>query len=818
MDEFDFLDAISSGGSAVGQEEDSLLTALNPAQRDAVLHDEGPLLILAGAGSGKTRVITYRIAYLMKRRGASPFSILAITFTNKAAAEMKDRVRELIGDAASSMWIGTFHSMMARLLRRHGELLGFQKNFAILDTDDQLKLVKNCISELDLNDKVFVPRTIQGAISRAKNEMIGVQEFEKEAGKDYHKQKISGVYKKYQEKLMQANSMDFDDLLFYGVLLFSENPEVLSYYQEMFRYILVDEYQDTNHAQYRFIRLLAKKYGNLCVVGDDDQSIYSFRGANIRNILDFEKDFKKTKVIKLEQNYRSTSNVLAAANSIIKNNAGRKNKELWTKADSGEKITHYVADHHGLEAWFIVNQIQKWVRTGSGNYADAAILYRVNALSRTIEGALREQGIPYRIYGGFRFYDRKEIKDVLAYLRLVVSSLDIAAFDRIINVPRRGIGDASLVRIHEIAAEEQISCLKVCQNAASYPSLSRVSAKLQQFSWLIMEFREKVAENQMSFSEFVEYVQDHSGLVQEIIEQKEKKGDMVDRIEILRELLSEAVEFQNRRKKENPNGKEMPEQPVGNLQFEDPFYDNDLAGLLQSYLETAALYSEGDSESEEEDFVRLLTIHSAKGLEFPVVFLAGVEEGIFPGHRSLESEESMEEERRLAYVAVTRAKKKLYITTAQSRMLFGQTQQLKPSRFIGEVDSEYKETIGAARTMLSNQTGEGERGALTRDTAGDSGSQSDKRGFSGQRPVARNDSARTAFPGSSSGENSDKTDKDYLLPDQIHKDMRVFHPRFGAGKVLSVEKIAGDALVCVFFDNKMKRNMLAKQGRLKACH
>ena len=814
MDEFDYYEALSSKEGNGGSEDfDSFLSDLNPEQREAVLHGEGPLLILAGAGSGKTRVITYRIAYLLRHGRVNPSSILAITFTNKAAAEMKERVRLLVGDVAVRMWIGTFHSMIARILRRHAEFLGFQKNFAILDTDDQLRVIKSCLSELNLNDKIFIPRSVQDVISRAKNEMIGSDRFLEEAGKDFHRQKIGRVYQKYQEKLRAANSMDFDDILFSGVEIFTKIPDILTYYQELFRYILVDEYQDTNHAQYRFIRLLAQKYGNLCVVGDDDQSIYSFRGANIRNILDFEKDFKKTKVTKLEQNYRSTSNVLEAANSIIRNNSGRKSKKLWTDLDPGDRITYYVADHHGSEAWYVVNQIQSWVRGQGKKYSDIAVLYRVNALSRTLEGALREQGIPYRIYGGFRFYDRKEIKDVLAYLRLTASSLDNYAFERVINVPKRGIGDASVDRIREISIEEGISCLQVCAKASEYSSLSRVSHKLQQFAWLIQDFRGKLAENAMSFSEYIEYIQDQSGLMQEILEQKEKKGETVDRIEILRELLSEAVEFESRRKEEEVRGtapSDKVDSPHDRYSIEDVSYAVDLPGLLQSYLENAALYSEGDNQDESEDFVRLLTIHSAKGLEFPVVFLVGVEEGIFPGHRSMDSKESMEEERRLAYVAVTRAKKKLFITSARSRMLFGQTQQLKPSRFIEEIDSRYLEVIGAFRTDFQDD-GDIEAGRASIRSYSANYSES-----GGAGRVRGGKTGSMSFP-SNSVQKQDREEENpdgYLPPGAFHTDLRVRHPRFGTGKVISVEQIAGDALVCVLFDNQSRKNMLAKQAKL----
>ena len=811
MLEDNFLSEMNEYNDTAGLSwETSLLSGLNPEQKKAVCHDEGPLLILAGAGSGKTRVITYRIAYLVRIRRVRPSAILAITFTNKAAAEMKDRIRDLVGDMASYMWVGTFHAMFARILRRHADLLQFEKSFAILDTDDQLKIIKECISELNLNDKIFIPRSVQAEISKAKNELISPEDFEKDAGPEYRRQKIASIYRKYQEKLRQSNGMDFDDILFYAVSLLSRNPDVLHFYQEQFRYILVDEYQDTNQAQYRLIQLLAAKYRNLCVVGDDDQSIYSFRGANIRNILDFEKDFKDTTVIKLEQNYRSTNNILQAANSVIKKNVTRKDKKLRTDLGAGEKITHYCADHHGAEAYYVTDQIQRLVRMKSCKFGDIAVLYRVNALSRTIESAFREQGIPYRVYGGQRFYDRKEIKDILAYLRLIISPSDNYAFDRIINVPKRGLGDTTVDRVKEIALEENTSYLQVCASAPQYPELARASHKLQQFASLVNALREKLMENKMSFAEYIEYVQDQSGIMQEIIEQKEKKGETVDRIENLRELLSEAVEFEARRK-DQAAAKEELSAELGEEAISDAFshkdttYDTDLKGLMQSYLENAALYSEGDNEGMDDDFVRLLTIHSAKGLEFGVVFLIGTEEGIFPGTRSLDSKDGVEEERRLAYVAITRAKNKLHITSARSRMLFGQTQELPASRFIGEIDAQYIDTIGSARRTLMEDSGKVRSAAST-----PFGTKSETQPTHVFVYSGASSSQRT--PSGSASENAGNDH--FLTPDTIAKGMEVLHPRFGKGTVVTVEKVAGDALVSVAFDNRTTKNMLVRQAKL----
>lgn len=806
------------GGAAWAEE---ILSGLNPEQKKAVCHDEGPLLILAGAGSGKTRVITFRIAYLVRVRRIRPSQILAITFTNKAAAEMKERIRSIIGETASYMWVGTFHSMFARILRRHSDLIGFEKNFSILDTDDQQKIIKECISELNLNDKIFVPRSVQAEISKAKNELLSPDAYEKDAGSDYRRQKIASIYRKYQQKLHSSNGMDFDDILYYAVALLAKNPDVLAYYQEQFRYILVDEYQDTNHAQYRLILMLAKRYRNLCVVGDDDQSIYSFRGANIRNILDFEKDFRDTTVIKLEQNYRSTGNILQAANSVIRKNATRKDKTLRTDFGPGEKITYYCADHHGAEAYYVTDQIQKYVREKQCGYGDIAILYRLNALSRTIETALRDQGIPYRVYGGQRFYDRKEIKDILAYLRLIMTPSDNYAFDRIINIPKRGIGDTTVDRVRELAAGAGVSCMQVCASAPQYPELSRVSHKLQQFAYLIEAFRQKLSENSMSFSEYIEYVQDQSGMMQEIIEQKEKKGETVDRVENLRELLSEAVEFEARRKgqaeeKERLLSEIGEEALLDEYSNEDTAYDTDLKGILQSYLENAALYSEGDNESQGEDFVRLMTIHSAKGLEFTVVFLIGTEEGLFPGTRSMDSLEGIEEERRLAYVAITRAKKKLHISAARSRILFGQTQQLPASRFIAEIDPRYLESIGAMRRSYEAPATPGNRqaaqyGARPASQVCGYGAAQPVPAF-GARPAGY--TAASPFPVSAGAAPSADSQSGCLIPDEVMKGMAVRHPRFGKGTVVSVEKVAGDALVSVSFENKTTKNMLVRQAKL----
>lgn len=807
-----------------------LLAGLNPEQEKAVLHDEGPLLILAGAGSGKTRVITYRIAYLIRVRHVYPSAILAITFTNKAANEMKERIVSLIGDEGTRMWVGTFHAMFARILRRHAELIGYTSSYAILDSDDQLRVVKQILKDMELNDKIFQPRGVLSEISKSKNDMVTPDAYARDAGSDFRRQKIAKIYERYNEHLRTNNAMDFDDILFYAVRLLKDHPDVLTFYQDKFRYFMVDEYQDTNHAQYLLIQMLAKRSRNLCVVGDDDQSIYSFRGANITNILNFEKDFKDALVIKLEQNYRSTSTILDAANGVISNNKRRKKKTLRTVAEKGDKITYLLADNHGAEAYFCAEKMRELVKSGTQKYSDMAVLYRMNALSRTVESALRDRGIPYRVFGGLRFYDRKEIKDILAYLRLTMNGADNYAFSRIINVPKRGIGDTTVEKVLHISDERNMPCLEVCRHAEDFAELSRVAGKLGQFAEQIDEYRDKVDENQMKFAEFVEYVQDTSGVMNEIIEQREKKGETVDRVENLRELLSEAVEYENRRKAQIEFAATLSEEEIKN----DPYlasetsFSTDLRGILLAYLENAALYSEGDNEDNNGDFVRLMTIHSAKGLEFGTVFLIGVEESIFPSSRSSESESDLEEERRLMYVAITRAKKNLTIVSARSRILFGQTQAMKPSRFINEIDAQYMNSIGTSREggydagenplYRTRRSGEGSGYSF-----GSSGGYRDSgmsygKGNSGygDDSAASSNYRKNVFKSTFSAPVAEKkSPATNLSPDTISKGMKVTHPRFGEGLVVSVEKVAGDALVCVDFDGIRKNMLLNKAGLQK---
>ncbi len=826
-DELDTFSLLEDLGSNYGDEPASnivtnddaaafLLEGLNPEQEKAVTHLDGPLLILAGAGSGKTRVITYRIAYMMKRHNVRPSSILAITFTNKAANEMKERITSLVGDSSRFIWSGTFHSIFARILRRHAEVLGYTESFNIIDSDDQLKLIKRAMVDLNISEKLYKPRNFQFEISKQKNEMVSAEEYAKRVGQDPLSKNTANVYKHYQKYLVENNSMDFDDILVNMVLLLSQNPDILAFYQDKFKYIMVDEYQDTNRAQYLAVKLLSQAHQNLCVVGDDDQSIYSFRGADVRMILSFEKDFKNAEVIKLEQNYRSTKVILDAANSVIKNNRNRKSKALRTEGSDGDKIILMHADNQQYEANFVADTIARLVSKGKSQYSDFAILYRMNALSRTVESSLREKGIPFRVYGGMRFYDRKEIKDVFAYLRLIADSKDNLAFERIINVPKRGIGDTTVDNIMMLALRENTDCLSICARAMEFPELSRASGKLLSFYALIESFRNELDKNLLTFAEFIDMVENKSGIIDGIIAERESKGELIDRVENLKELLSEAVEFEKKRR----NGDEFTAPPTDDVKAQseaailseihliemndDPYYAqenkqvNTLTGLLNAYLENAALYSDGDEAEATENFVKLMTIHSAKGLEFGTVFIIGAEEGVFPSYKCMSSEQELEEERRLMYVAITRAKKNLMILLTKNRMLFGQTQCNMPSRFLKEIPPELVYRMGAAREPqkpAAQEVSPAERARAKKEI-----DSAVSKGFF-KNMGQSNSSLSTVSPGS-------------LAPEQIVAGMKVKHSRFGVGIVIKTEPIAGDALVTIDFDG-MKKNLLAKSAGLK---
>ncbi|MCL6589449.1 MAG: DNA helicase PcrA [Firmicutes bacterium] len=632
-----------------------ILANLNGPQREAVCHTEGPLLILAGAGSGKTRVLTHRIAQLLMK-GVPPWQILAVTFTNKAAQEMRERVMRLVGPGANSIWVSTFHTACVRILRQEIPHLGYDKNFVIFDSQDQQVVIKNALKELNLSDKNYQPKSMLGAISKAKNELIGPDEYGRKAA-DFWANTVARVYQLYQRKLHSNNGLDFDDLIMYTVRIFREFPQVLEKYQERFRYILVDEYQDTNHAQYALVNLLAKRYRNLCVVGDDDQSIYSFRCADIRNILEFERDFPEVTIIKLEQNYRSTKNILNTANSVIQNNRERKSKSLWTENATGDKIRIFQAPDEREEARFVAEEIRRLVSETGLHYNEIALLYRTNAQSRSFEEALIQRGLPYRVIGGFRFYERKEIKDILAYLRLIYNPKDKVSLARIINVPKRGIGEASFERFLSFLEDNQYTIPEGFAHLAEIPGLNtRGINPLQDFYQKLLRWV-NIRETS-TVRELTEAVLKESGYLAGL--RSEGTFEAQARLENLDEFLNLAAEFE----------KESDDQS------------------LAAFLETVALVADVDSYQEDNDSLVLMTLHSAKGLEFPVVFLVGMEEGLFPHNRAVTEAGELEEERRLCYVGITRAKQLLYLTYAEMRLMYGQLNSSIPSRFLMELPKE----------------------------------------------------------------------------------------------------------------------------------
>ncbi len=644
----------------------NIYDGLNPAQAQAVAHTDGPLLIMAGAGSGKTKVLTCKIAALLEK-GISPYNILAITFTNKAATEMRQRVDNMIGEKAKYVWLSTFHSFCARFLRFEIEALGiYKKNFVIYDTADAQTLIKNCLKELNLDEKQYAPYAVQSTISNAKNMMLSPEEFARDAG-DFFARKVAEIYDVYQQHLLENNALDFDDLLMLAVKVLKEHSDVREKYQDRFQYILVDEYQDTNGAQYQLTTLLAGKYRNLCVVGDADQSIYGWRGADIRNIMDFEKDYPEAAVIKLEQNYRSTKTILNAANSVIEHNIDRKPKELWTNNPQGEKIIHYTASDERDEADFITREAVKQKTLFNASYGDMAVLYRTNAQSRALEEGFMHAGVPYTMVGGLKFYDRKEIKDILAYLRLIYNPEDTVSLMRIINVPKRSLGAVTMNKLAEFADMYNMNLFDAVSAPETAPITPKAKHALTAFAEFIMEMSN--LSMQISVHELIEKVMEKSGYVAEL--EKENKIENQTRLENMQEFLSVAKNFE--------------------ATSEEP--------TLENFLSTVSLVSDIDNADIEGDSVTLMTMHSAKGLEFPIVFLAGMEEGLFPHARTLMNEAEIEEERRTCYVGITRAERKLYITNAQRRMIFGRGVSYEPSRFISEIPIQYLEEKEAKRTM-----------------------------------------------------------------------------------------------------------------------
>ena len=764
----------------------SLLDALNEPQRQAVMATDGPLLILAGAGSGKTRVLTHRTAYLIEECGVNPYNIMAITFTNKAAGEMRERIDQMVGYGSESIWVCTFHSTCVRILRRYIDRLGFGTNFTIYDSDDQKTLMKDICKRLEIDTKMYKEKMFLSAISSAKDELIDPIEFETRAAGDYVKRKQAQVYREYQQALKQNNALDFDDLIMKTVELFKLDKEVLASYQDRFRYIMVDEYQDTNTAQFELIRLLALKYQNLCVVGDDDQSIYKFRGANIYNILNFEHHFPDATVIKLEQNYRCTQNILDAANAVIANNQGRKEKRLWTDNGAGDKITFEQLDTAAEEADFVARDIARRVRKGEYQYKDCAILYRTNAQSRLFEERFITANIPYKIFGGVNFYARKEVKDLLAYLKTIDNGQDDLAVRRIINIPKRGIGAASINKVALYAQEQEISFYDALCVAEQVPGLGKAAAKIRPFVLFIQSMKAKA--KLLSVADLLQEVIETTGYVREL--EAEGTDEAEARIENIDELISKAVDY--------AEGEEAP--------------------TLNGFLENVALVADIDSFDENSDYVVLMTLHSAKGLEFPNVYLAGLEDGLFPSYMSITSDNSqaeIEEERRLAYVGITRAKKNLTITSARVRMVRGQTQYGKVSRFVREIPPELLSgKIYEPKTKeepIEQSTFQKARKAF-RTVPSYGGSGYGKEVGEGYGSTFR--SSKATKPVYTKVENQrDFGSAGGALSYQVGD--RVRHIKFGDGEVMAIVSGGRDYEVTVDFDKVGTKKMFASFAKLK---
>jgi len=742
-----------------------LKNLLNKEQCEAAITVEGPLLILAGAGSGKTRVLTYRIAHMIEDLAIYPSQILSITFTNKAAGEMKDRVRSLVGNIADNMWISTFHSSCVRILRREIDKIGYNKNFTIYDSYDQKSLIKQCMKELQINEKDLTDSEILGKISSAKNELISPDKFKKENESDYRKNKIADVYVLYQKRLKGNNALDFDDLIFKAVELLKNNKDVLDFYHSKFKYIMVDEYQDTNKAQYELIKLLVDKTENICVVGDDDQCIYAWRGADVTNILDFEKDYPKAKVVKLEQNYRSCGNILKAANEVIRNNSQRKDKALRTEKDFGDKINLYRAYTDRDEANFVASQIKTIMKEENRSYKDFAILYRMNSQSRIFEESFRKNLIPYRIVGGLKFYDRKEIKDIMAYLKLINNPLDDIALKRIVNVPKRNIGDATIQKIQEFATEIDQCLYSAVLDVDFIPTLTtRNKSSINKFVSLMNSFMAKNEE--ISVSELIKAIISDTGYLKQLETSKEPEDE--SRVENIKELVSDAVEFEKTSEDKS----------------------------LLSFLEGVSLGSTTEDPDEIVDTVGMMTVHSAKGLEFPVVFMVGMENGIFPGMSSLNNFTEMEESRRLCYVAITRAEEKLYITSAESRMVFGRNVGYQPSDFISEISPDLKEIIGGAKNRTVP--------VLKRKNAKDS-QKYNPHGLLSHTSPTQDHSISTQ--GSSPEQQSIKS--------EATVGRKVKHTKFGVGTIVSTSNSNGDTLISIAFDNMGIKKLILDKAPLE---
>ncbi len=763
----------------------SIYDTLNKEQKQAVATVSGPLLLLAGAGSGKTRVLTHRIAYLIDQMGVSPWNILAITFTNKAAGEMRERVDRLVGFGADQIWVSTFHSACMRILRRHIDRLGYDNGFTIYDTDDQKVVMKDVLKRLEIDPKAYKERTLLSAISSAKDKLIGVREYEREAAGDYGRAVYARVYREYQETLRRNNALDFDDIIVKTVELFQSCPEVLASYQERFRYIMVDEYQDTNAAQFELVRLLADQYRNLCVVGDDDQSIYRFRGADIRNILDFEQHFPEAQVIKLEQNYRSTQSILDAANAVIQNNTGRKEKALWTDRGAGSRIRFRQFDNAYEEAEFIADDILSSVRREGARYKDCAVLYRTNAQSRLLEERMILGGIPYNVVGGTNFYARMEIKDILAYLKTIDNGRDEVAVRRVVNIPKRGIGPATMEKLEDYAQLHDISLYEAMRQAQDIMGMGKAAAKIRPFVQLVEDLRRQAG--QLTVAELIKEVVERTGYEAYLQEYDDESAE--DRISNVDELLAKAVSYQ-----------ESHEEPS-----------------LTEFLEEVALVAEIDNVDGGDDRVLLLTLHSAKGLEFPKVYLAGMEDGLFPSFLSIASEspEDVEEERRLAYVGITRAMDDLTLTCARMRMVRGETQYNPVSRFVREIPEALLDHAP------SGGKPQGGTFSIDREPSGlPFGERADARPKALSRPrttpaadkpfIARGIGSLNQLAGISKGAYASAPSE----PDYGEGD-RVSHVKYGEGKVLKMEREPRDYKVTVLFDRAGQKVMYASFAKLK---
>lgn len=783
----------------------SIYDTLNPMQKEAVLHTEGPLLILAGAGSGKTRVLTHRIAYLIEEKEVNPWNILAITFTNKAAGEMRERVDSLVGFGAENIWVSTFHSTCVRILRRYIEHLGYTTSFSIYDSDDQKTLMKQVFKTLDIDTKQYKERSVLGIISSAKDKLISPEGFLLNAGQDFRQKKVGEIYREYQNQLKKNNALDFDDLIVKTVELFQNDSQILDYYQERFRYIMVDEYQDTNTAQFKLISLLASKYGNLCVVGDDDQSIYRFRGADIENILSFEQTFPGARVIKLEQNYRSTQNILDAANGVIRHNRGRKEKSLWTANGTGDEILFKQFDDARDEADYIARQI----RDSEFSYQDQAVLYRTNAQSRLLEERCIFYNVPYRLVGGVNFYQRKEIKDILAYLKTVANGVDDLSVLRIINVPKRGIGATSMGRVTMFASEHGMSLYSALREARMVPGLGKAVEKIGRFISQMECFRAMAQSEEYSIQDLIEAILEETGYEEELKAEGEIEAET--RMENIQELINKAAAYE-----------------------EDSQHPS-----LDEFLEQVALVADIDNVDSSEDRVTLMTLHSAKGLEFPKVYLAGMEDGLFPGMMAVSSDDptDMEEERRLCYVGITRAKKELVITAARKRMTHGETRYCKPSRFVEEIPAELlkeerlEPVLGSARGAdsfggASGRFGAGEEG-LPWNQPGSGTVSTFGKGYNAYASKTTGfGTANAGFKGGKGGLGSGQSfgtnpgfGKSFTVQKAASLDYkegdRVHHDRFGDGTVKEIVDGARDYEVTVEFDTGGQRKMMACFAKLK---